>query len=108
MLDSTSTYKRIKLWSEHAPKEINEDAIERDFVDLITKQACDTQMLEAAKTMIDLKNTKPIQREKSQTTEFSQAERQMLLINKSMLYSGNFTFEIEFLFIIFDVERKIR
>lgn len=89
MLDSASTYRRVKLWSKYTKKGLDVDEVEKTFVARIKGELDEARTLEAANTLIDLKNSFSLQPiPKQSVLGFSQAERRTLLLNKSMLTSG--------------------
>jgi hypothetical protein len=98
ILDSTSTYRRVKLWSKHTSGEIDKDEVEKEFSVKLKEELDRARTVEVADTLIKLKNSKPFQSTSNENLfNYSQAEKRMLILNKSMLNSGKFSVKINHL-----------
>lgn len=95
MLESASTYRRLKLWAKYTTKELNGKQIEKEFVSKIMRENEEAHLMQAAKALIDLKNSTPNQKSEP-SHQFSHAEKRMLIFHKSMFCTGKITFVVKY------------
>jgi hypothetical protein len=86
MLESASTYKRVKLWTEHTDPKLDQNQTEKEFRRRLNNNSNYVRTLEAAQAMLDLKNS---------SSQKLVAKQECILpvipFNDSMLYSGRFS-----------------